>query len=258
MRKTIISFTLSAVFFCIIGYPNTMEARDLTAGVCRMPPHAFVGKNGQPEGGFVDLIKAIDSVYTKGKISIKVLPIKRSQSDLINGYIDFQFPVICNPLISGENLPFICASESVADVAFVLYTRADMKILPLDDLGKYEIETMRGSDLLFPFKILGIDSVKQGILKVLYGRSDGLIAEQDASDLFIRQNKIKNIRRTLYATWTSTIAIHKGPESQEIDRIISNSLRRLKKNEELQKIADTIHRPFENWQPYLIDWPDTN
>jgi polar amino acid transport system substrate-binding protein len=101
---------------------------------------------------------------------------------------------------------------------------------------------------------LGIDSIKQGISKVLLGRSDGLLFEQDAADYFIRQNKIKNIRRTLYATWKSSIAIRKGPESQKIDRIISRSLRLLKQNGRLDSIVAAIHRPFEDWQPYLADW----
>ena len=253
MTRLSILFFLSVAFLCN-GYPNTVEAKDLLGGIAMIPPHAFVEKNGQPEGGFVDLINAIDRIYNEGTISIKVQPFKRSLNDLIKGYIDFHFPMICNPLIPAESQPFLCASESVSDVTFVLYTRADMKSLPLHNLEKYKIEVRRGSDALFPFRVLEIDSAKQGILKVLSGRSDGLLFEQEAPDLFIRQNKIKNIRRTLYATWKSTIAIHKGPESQEIDRIISSSLRILKLNGELQNILTSIDRPFEDWQPYLMDW----
>nr|WP_320192854.1 hypothetical protein [uncultured Desulfobacter sp.] len=84
---------------------------------------------------------------------------------------------------------------------------------------------------------------------------DGFIAEQDGCDLFIRQHKIKNIRRALYAKWKSSIVILKGPESKEINRIVSSALRKLKQKGQLQKITKTIHRPYEDWQPYLMDWP---
>lgn len=168
--------------------------------------------------------------------------------------IDFHIPYIPNPHVPEETLPFIFASESVVDVAFVLYTRSDVKGPPMDSLGRLHIETLRGAEPHFEFNISGIDSFRQGISRVSLGRSDGFIGEQDACDLFIRQKKIKNIRRTLYANWKSSIIIGKGPESVTIDRILSSALRKLKKNGELQKITATIHRPFEDWQPYLANW----
>ena len=185
-----------------------------------------------------------------------MLPVKRAKTLLISGNIDFHLPVIYSRKIS-EELTVAYVSEPVADVAFVLYTRADETMLPRDGLAGFHIETIRGGGAHLPFRVWGIDSVKQGILRVIYGRSDGFISEQDAVDLFIRKNKIKNIRRTLYANLKSAIMIRKGVESEELDQILSRSLRILKQKGELQRITDTIHRPFEDWQPYLMNWADT-
>ena len=254
MTKHSILLLLSSVLLCIV-HPENIEARDLVAGVGNLPPHAVVGENGQPQGGFVDVVKAIDSVYTAGTISISILPTKRSLTSLINGQIDFHIPYIPNPFVPEKKLPFAFASESVVDVAFVLYTRADKKALPMDRLGEFNVETLRGAEPHFAFTISGIDSFKQGISRVSLGRSDGFIGEQDACDHFIRQRQIKNIRRTLYAKWKSSIIIRKGPGSEEIDRIVSGALRKLKQSGALQKITATIHRPFDDWQPYLTDWP---
>lgn len=56
----------------------------------------------------------------------------------------------------------------------------------------------------------------------LLGRSDGFIVEQDGGDKFIRDNKIKQIRRTLYAKWHSSILIPKRPKGEtEINQKIS-------------------------------------
>lgn len=247
---------LYAILFFII-FIGSVSARDLVAGVALIPPHAFVGEDGRPKGGFVDVVKAMDNVYAEGSIFIKVLPVKRSIASLKNGNIDFQIPYIPNPQVPKESLSYTFASESIVDVAFVLYTRDEMKVPSMDGLEKLDIATLRGAEPHFPFRISGVDSFRQGIESVSIGRLDGFIAEQEGCDRFIRQNKIKNIRRTLYARWESSIAILKGPGKEDIDRIVSSALLKLKQTGQLQKITTTIHRPYEDWQPYLMDWPSS-
>ena len=240
-----------------IFYATKVEARDLVAGVSLIPPHAMEAEDGRLVGGFVEVVRAIDEVYTDGTISIQILPIKRSIVTLLNRDVDFQLPYIPNPQVRQDELSVIFVSEPIVDVAFVLYSRADGQLLPLDDLSRFQIETLRGAEDHFPLPISGTDSFRQGILRVSKGRSDGFIAEQDASDLFIRRNKVKNIRRTLYAQWKSSITLRKEPESEELNQILSKALRRLKQSGKLQTITTSIHRPFEDWQPYLMDWPQT-
>ena len=252
MKKIAITFVFAAFF--LLGDLAAWEARDLVATIGLIPPHAEVGEDGQAHGGFVEVVKAIDKVYTEGRIRIKIVPIARAISTLINGQADFFIPYIPNPHVPPETLPFAYAAEPIVDVSFVLYSHADKPEPQVGNLEKLKIETLRGAALHFPFKISEIDSFKQGILRVVMGRSDGFVAEQDGADMFIRENRIKSIRRTLYATWHSSIVIPKGPAGEEIDRIVSGALRQLKKSGALTKITDTIHRPFSDWQPYLMNW----
>ncbi|MBN2427002.1 MAG: transporter substrate-binding domain-containing protein, partial [Deltaproteobacteria bacterium] len=244
---------LSAVLFFSAFRPDAM-ARDLIASVGIIPPHAEKGEDGQPQGGFVEVVKAIDRVYTDGHISIRLFPIARAISNVVNKHSDFFIPYIPNPKVRVETLPFAFTSEAIVKVSFVLYSRADRPALPMNKLGDYKVETLRGAAPHFSFPIGEIDSFRQGIQKVVAGRTDGFIAEQDATDKIIRENKIKNIRRTLYATWDSSIVIPKGPEGREIDRIVSDALLELKRTGELRKITDKIHRPFSDWQPYEMNW----
>lgn len=245
---------LFTIVVVLIYYPAGANARDLIANVGHLPPHAEMGPDGQPKGGFVEVVRAIDRVYTEGRIIIKVYPVARCVQKVVEGLADFFIPYIPNPEVPEASLPFSFVSEPVVDVSFVLYTQAGTPLLPLDRLYQYRIETLRGAAPHFPFKIFEIDSFEQGILKVIRGRSDGFIVEQDAADRFIRKSKIKNLRRTLYATWHSSILISKGPKGKEIDRILSNALHKLKTSGELQKITATIHRPYSEWQPYEMEW----
>ena len=252
MKHAPIAFLL--ILFVGLGEMAVSEAGDLTAVIGLIPPHAQIGEDGHPRGGFVDVVKAIDKVYQDGQITIKILPIARAIRNVVNGQADFFIPYIPNPHVPSNTLPFSFAAEPVVDVSFVLYSHADKPVPPIGDLEKFNIETLRGAALHFPFNIAEIDSFKQGILRVVMGRSDGFIVEQDAGDKFIRDNKIKPIRRTLYAKWHSSILIPKGPKGEKIDRIISDALQQLKKSGTLTPITETIHRPYTDWQPYTMDW----
>jgi polar amino acid transport system substrate-binding protein len=177
--------------------------------------------------------------------------LKAGQADFLLPYIP---PYIPPSHLSDENLPYTFASKPIVQVSFVLYTRGNGPVLNMEHLDTYRIETLRGAAEHFPFKIGEIDSFRQGLMKVISKRSDGFIVEQDAADKYIRAHRLKNIRRTLYSTWNSSIAIPKGERGREIDRIISTALRKLKKSGELQKITQTIHKPYEDWQPYQMNW----
>jgi len=252
LRESIVCI-LCAVL-CTAFCPPESPARDLIANVGMIPPHSVMGADGKPQGNFVEIVKAIDSVYTEGAIEIRLLPVRRSADKLVSGQADFFIPYFRNKQVPLSSLPFAYASEPVVEVSFVLYTRSDMPRLPLDKLDHYNVETLRGAAMHFPFKISGVDSFGQGVLRVAKGRSDGFIVEQEAADAYIMKHKIKNIRRTLYATSDSCIMIPKGPRGREIDKIISGALRTLKKTGRLQKITRKIHRPYSNWQPYQMNW----
>lgn len=253
LKKTIIYIACSVLFSPL--FQIELSARDLIASVGIIPPHSEMGEDGNPRGGFVEVARAIGSVYTGGNIIIKLVPIGRSVNLVLRGEADFQIPYMFHTHVKNEKLPFAYVDEPICLVTFVLYTRADRPKLLLDKLGAYNIETLRGASFHFPFKIAEIDSFEQGILRMVKGRTDGFLVEQDATDAYIRKHKIKNIRRTYYSTTKSCIIIAKGPRRKEMDRIITGSLRKLKATGQLQKITDKIHLPFyDDWQPYLMNW----
>lgn len=244
---------LSAVLSCSLCRTESL-AKDLIANVGIIPPHSEIGLGGKPGGGFVEIVKAIDSVYTEGNITIRLLPVGRSVDKLISGQADFFIPYFRNNQVRVDTLPFAYASEPILQASFVLSARADKPMLPMDGLEEYHIETLRGAALHFPFKISEIDSFRQGILRVVKGRSDGFIVEQEGADAFIREHRIGNIRRTLYATSDSCIMIPKGQRGKGIDRTVSGALRTLKARGTLREITDRIHKPYNDWQPYRMGW----
>ena len=234
-------------------FQTSSDAMDLNAHLGIIPPHAETGVDGQPRGGFVELVRALDEVYTEGRIIINLYPVARASHNLRKGKADFVLPTIPHPHIPLEDQPYAFAQEPIVEVSFVLYTRADRPVLSMDKIGNYRIDVVRGTDI-FSFAVHGIGDFQQGILRVIAGRSDGFISEQEGADAFIRKNKVKNIHRTLYATFNASIMIPKGPRGKEIDRIVSQALRTLKESGKLRKITDTIHRSYSDWQPHRTDW----
>lgn len=253
MIKQVMAFCLVLTAVLMVNQDEGF-ARDLVACIGIIPPHSMMGKDGVPTGGFVDVVRAIDDVYKEGRITIQLYPIARAINMVKSGKADLFIPYIPPPHLEKAELDYTFASEPLVQVAFVLYSRADGPEFPMDHLGVYKIETLRGAAEHFPFPIGEIDSFRQGLLKVISSRSDGFIVEQEAADKYIREHKLKNIRRTLYAVWNSSIVIPKGERGKELDLIISTALGQLKQSGTLQKITQTIHKPYEDWQPYLMDW----
>lgn len=248
--------TLVLVFF--IFFVSTHHApciaNNLKASLAEIPVHSETDSTGKPVGGFVEVIKALDLVYQSGTISIHQFPFARSLKNIEKGKFDFHIPLIRLPHIPEEALPYSYAREPITTVAFVLYTNAEKPPISVIDLSNYEIETMRGHEHFFPFKAEGQNTIKQSILKIVHGRIDGYIMEQDAVDAYIKANKIKSIRRTHYATWDSCVVVSKNMKGKSMDILISGLLNKLKTNGKLQKITSTIHKPYNNWQPYQMGW----
>ncbi len=236
----------------LISQAASVAARDLNASLAFIPSQSEKDPNGNFHGGFAELVKALDRSYTEGKISMDIHPFSRSLKMVELGEADFHIPLIRLPHIPGDSLPYAYASEPLTKVSFVLYTQADKPPLSAQDLNnkKNLIETVRGHKHFFQFDIIESDGIDQSIKRLNSGIIDGFIMEQEAVDRHIKALKLKNIRRTLYATWDSCVVIPKGPRGKEIDAIISTQLRKLKDTGELQKIMQTVHLPYDNWQPY--------
>ncbi len=233
----------------------TTNAKDLIVSIGKIPGQSEIGKDGKPEGGFIDLFNAMNNEYTDGKLVLKgIYPMKRSLNNVVNKLSDIHFPLIKVPHVNENDIPFRYANKIITHVSFVLYTRNDSKELDINNLGKYRIESQRGHADFFPFKIKEGNSINSGIKKLLKNRIDGYIMEQEAVDNFIKKNRFKNIRRQLYYKFESCIVIPKGPKRKTIDKTVSSLLEKLESKGILQKIATKVHKPYDNWQPYKMNW----
>ncbi len=228
------------------------EGKDLTVSVGQIPGHAEKGPDGQPRGGFIDLIKAMDEVYEEGSIIILgVFPFKRSLLNLKSGDADFHLPLVKVDERVVEDLVF--SSERIAHLAEVLYTNAEKPELDFDNLDRYTFEVVQGHGE-HRFNVKEISHLEDGVLNVANGGSDGFLLEQDAADAYIRAHQVKNIRRKLFRQLPVHIMFAKTPDVDELDRIVTIIIRKLRESGRLQEIMDKVHKPYEDWQPFKMDW----
>ncbi len=243
---------LMVVFGLLLQAKST--AKDLTASLAIIPVQSEIGDDGKPKGTFVEIVKAMSDVYEEGDIIIEQYPFARSIANVISGKADFHVPLIKTSNVDVLSLPFVYSTEATNEVVFVLYTRADVAPIDKSQIKDKLIETQRGHKELFKIKVSEVDSIEQGIRKVVRGRNDGFIMAQGAVDSYIQKNKIKNIRRTFFAVWKSYAVIAKGSRQKEIDDILSKILRKLKASGKIQKIMEKTNKPYIEWQPYKMKW----
>ena len=103
------------------GIIQTAHARDLQASL----PYLPCVLETPERGAFIDLVKAIDDVYTEGRIIIKIYPFQRSLYNVVSGKADFHLPMFKNPAIPPEQLPFRHISLPMGNVVLVLYSHID-------------------------------------------------------------------------------------------------------------------------------------
>lgn len=245
-------FTLAGLLL-LFSNPRA-GANPLRASLAHLPVHSQFDAQGKPQGGFVDLVRAIDAVYPAANIGISIYPFSRSLDNVVTGQADFHLPLIRLPHLPETTLPFAYVPERITQVSFVFYSNADKPPPDMSKPAQYHIATMLGHDSFFTFKIEEISSIETAVKLVAAGRIDGFIMEQDAVDKIIRQQKVANIRRTLYKTMDSCIVVAKSSKGRAISKIIGKALQNLKKSGKLAQINATIHQPYNPWQPSDMHW----
>ena len=109
--------------FALWGAHRTL-AKDLKASVAYIPLLA----ESPEKGAFVELVKAIDEVYTDGTISINIYPMPRSINNVVTGKADFHVPMMRSPYVSLDDKPFQFASQRMGTVCFVIYSHTEHPI----------------------------------------------------------------------------------------------------------------------------------
>jgi polar amino acid transport system substrate-binding protein len=245
------------IFFLFVSLPRRVYANDLEASLAYLPTLV----DSPDKGLFVDLVKAIDAVYTDGSIFIKVYPFVRSLDNVRKGKADFHLPMARSPISDVNRHPYKFASESMGDVVFVIYSHKDNPItkeaiLRAGHLTDYpfKIETGRGLGDLFDFPLITSSSIEQSMKKIVARRIDGFIWAQEESDSVLRNLKTDAIHRAFYRTFQDVIVIPDGPKGDVVDRILSQAIRTLKSTGRWQVLHKKIHRPYIEWQPYQMQW----
>lgn len=91
----------------------------------------------------------------------------------------------------------------------------------------YTIELAGGMQPNFPFSSVASNNTEQSLRKVQSKRIDACIFGDDV-DGILKQTKLDAIHREQYGTFMNVFITPKGPKSAEIDRILSDCLRKLK------------------------------
>ncbi|MBU2510694.1 ABC transporter substrate-binding protein [bacterium] len=239
------------VVFCL--FYSTLFARDLQVSLAFLPKIL----ESPNEGVFVDLVKAIDNEYTEGNFDIKVYPMARSITNVVNGAADFHIPMIRNSIVPEEQLPFRFTTENLGKVVLVIYSNRDAPITAqMINAVKdkvpfpYKIETGRGLETYFDFPITPISNLDSSLRKVSIMRTGALIWAQEETDYLLKTLNIKAIHREFYNEYDDVAVIPKGPKGDEIDAILTKAIKKLRASGRLAELHQKIHVPYVDWQPY--------
>jgi polar amino acid transport system substrate-binding protein len=156
-------------------------------------------------------------------------------------------------------------TERMGSVSFVIYSHREKPLTKqmLDDAIRnahsgasfpYSIEVPQGIEDQFPFPAISSNYVYQSLKKVAAKRIDALVWAQEETDLTLKHLKLGGIRRDFWQTFDDVILIPKGPAGDRMNAILSKALTTLKASGRLGQLYFHIHRPYNDWQPYEMEW----
>lgn len=240
---------ITLAFFSVSKAKDLIVSIPYIAGISEM-------KDEKPAGVFVEIYMEMQNHYKDGKIFFSGLyPFKRSVYNVITGQADFHFPMVRSAYVNSDKLPYNYVPEEIGKIAFILYTHSNKEELNLKNMDRYKIEVLRGHKEYFNFNVIESNSIEQSLRKILRGRSDGLIHAQESVDVVLRKNKIKEIRRELFAEFESCIIVANNESGAAAKKVLSELLRKMKKDKSLYKyVGKGFLQSYNNWQPSKMGW----
>lgn len=239
--------TLSLLFFC-----HCSIGQDIIASVAAIKGQAYYNNQGVPSGPMIDLIKEMDRLYKDGVFTIRIIPFTHSIRQVAQGRADFHMPLVRLETVNEDSLDFSYIRLPFARVAFVAYTRSSGEPFNKEDAHKKRIATPAAHRHFFPFKTIEMNAISIAMNMLRIGRIDAFIMEQEAVDRYIRSNRLWFVRRQLYQEWESYFVVSKNnPERTALDDLLSGLLEKLNGEGKLLPLAEKIHKPFYEWQPYI-------
>lgn len=236
-------------FFMALGFllclNAIVEAKDYKAAIIQTPTNDI----------YPVLIQAI-ARETNNNIEIEIVPSARAINLIENNEVDLICPATenNNPKKSAA-LKYDFSRVSLFKNPFVLYIsknkNIDIETLKKGNPQKYQIETTASLSDLFEFEPLISFNVEGSFKKVDVGRIDGFIYPQGAGDPVVKRLGLKNIRRQLYSQINVVFGIQKGAKGDEVDKMLTKGIQKLKENGKLDKIIELLLKSskYDDWQP---------
>ncbi len=231
----------------LICLVTPLQAANLTVSLAEIPGLAVSDGSGSAEGAMPRLLAIVDEYYEGGDFDFQVFPFGRSIQNVVTGKADVHAPLIDTGTGSPPDFQYI--SEPLLDVTFVIYSRRDAPLDASSDLSSLKVETMIGHSHFFDFAVDEVTSIEIGLKKLVNGRTDAFIMEQDAVDGLIKAQGMSDLHRAKYAVWDSTLIVPAGPEGDALNAALSAAVAKAKTDERYAVAAANVHAPFEDWQP---------
>lgn len=199
------------------------------------------------EGAYIELLNFVES-KTNLKFDKIIYPFERSLQNVISKNSDLHIPLIQNPTIPEDQLPYYLSNLTLFEVPFVLYTNKK-KNINLENLEFHSLVTDSAHTGFFPFKISPTHCISCSIKMVNKGRLDGFIFAQAEVDHYIKEFKLKNIRRQLYKNFSVKLVFPRSPRGLKLKACFEKEFSRLKDTGFLNKFLSPVIGNYDNWQP---------
>lgn len=209
--------------------------------------------NSSTDGALIDLVREMGQHYSRGPIVINAFPVARVLESAAQGVIDLGFPWMRATTADGGRSPYRCSTEPYGRVNFVLYsnrrkpvTRALIEQQLRQGHMDLSIEAP-AFDWRFPYQ--QFINFESAFRKLVAGRLDALLWAQEEADLVLRQMQLSDIRRENYGDFDDVFLLPPGPRGDAVDRIVTDTLGKLRQSGRLQALYRRIHLPHDPWQP---------
>lgn len=249
-RGFLCAFMLLAVLAAAYG-ASGQAARDIRVAMPILPGLSQPDASGNPDGRFVDLIRAMEGASGGQRFSITLYPFIRAKAS-VGVLADILFP-----LAYAEPMPLVTeayrySTATVYKPVFFLYCRPDLALTPEEARsGRYRIETDRAHADIFPFADPVSDSPAGSLLKVAHGRIDAYLFAAASADASLRvlthagelrEGAIVSVR---YGVFHAKFLLPPGPRGQELDAMISAAMDELTRSGRLKQILGPVIEFYE-------------
>ncbi|MDX1756152.1 MAG: hypothetical protein R3175_08850 [Marinobacter sp.] len=228
-------------------------ATDLRASVAYIPTLA----EPPSQGPFIELVKAMDEVYSEGSISIGVYPFARSIQNVTSDVADFHLPMLRSPHYSDEGRPFRLMNKPMGQVCLVLYSHVDDRLTPQQlyrhkhaQPYPYRLSIMRGSAQFIDLPVEEVNRIEQGLRQTSLKRVHGFLGAQEEADQVLRELQLKSIHRSLFECYDDVIILPKGERGRRTEAILQQALETLEAQGRLRQLHRKVHQPYQDWQIY--------